>query len=70
MLLEAGKSSLLVIDMQERLLPGTPRLGNAAVDAPLSLVKSPRAVIQLNHVLKLNTGFGGMNGALILNCPS
>ncbi|MCC6820654.1 MAG: beta-ketoacyl-[acyl-carrier-protein] synthase family protein [Verrucomicrobia subdivision 3 bacterium] len=59
-----------VLAMQERLLPGTPRLSHAAEATPPSLVKTPRAVIQLNHVLKLNTGFGGMNGALILNCPS
>ncbi|MEI2724280.1 MAG: hypothetical protein V9H26_12300 [Verrucomicrobiota bacterium] len=45
-------------------------MSNAADDTPPSLVKTPRAVTRLNHVLKLNTGFGGMNGALILNCPS
>jgi len=59
-----------VLAMQERLLPGTPRLSHAADDTPLSLVKTPRAVTKLNHILKLNTGFGGMNGALILNFPA
>ncbi len=59
-----------VLAMQERLLPGTPRLNHAAEDTPPSLVKTPRSVTRLNHILKLNTGFGGMNGALILNCPS
>jgi 3-oxoacyl-[acyl-carrier-protein] synthase II len=55
-----------VLAMQERLLPGTPRLSHAAEATPPSLVKTPRAVTKLNHILKLNTGFGGMNGALIL----
>jgi 3-oxoacyl-(acyl-carrier-protein) synthase len=57
---------LCVLAMQERLLPGTPRLNVAAEGAPASLVKEPRPVAQLNRVLKLNTGFGGVNGALIL----
>jgi len=30
------------------------------------LVKEPRPATQLKHILKLNTGFGGVNGALIL----
>ena len=55
-----------VLAMQERLLPGTPRLSHAAEDTPPSLAKTPRAVTKLNQILKLNTGFGGMNGALIL----
>ncbi len=56
-----------VLAMQERLLPGTPRLNHAAEDTPSSLVKTPRSATRLNHILKLNTGFGGMNGALILS---
>ena len=58
---------LCVLAMQERLLPGTPRLNVAAEGAPASLVKEPRSVARLNRVLKLNTGFGGANGALILS---
>ncbi|MCC6820646.1 MAG: hypothetical protein IT579_07955, partial [Verrucomicrobia subdivision 3 bacterium] len=61
------ESLACVLAMQELLLPGTPRLSNAADDTPPSLVKTPRAVTRLNHILKLNTGFGGMNGALILS---
>jgi len=56
-----------VLALRERMLPGTPRLENPAEDAPPSLVKTPRSVTRLNHILKLNTGFGGMNGALILS---
>jgi 3-oxoacyl-(acyl-carrier-protein) synthase len=56
-----------VLAMQERLLPGTPRLHLAAEDAPASLVREPRPIERLQRVLKLNTGFGGANGALLLH---
>jgi 3-oxoacyl-(acyl-carrier-protein) synthase len=56
-----------VLAMQERLLPGTPRLRNLAAGVPAKLMKEPRAVDRLNCILKLNTGFGGTNGALILS---
>lgn len=56
-----------VLAMEERLLPGTPRLVTAAEGTPASLVISPRPVTRLRHILKLNTGFGGVNGALILS---
>ena len=55
-----------VLAMQGNFLPGTPRLNVAAEGAPASLVREPRAGVRLQQVLKLNTGFGGMNGALIL----
>jgi 3-oxoacyl-(acyl-carrier-protein) synthase len=55
-----------VLAMRGNFLPGTPRLTTAAEDAPVSLVHEPRSGVRLQHVLKLNTGFGGMNGALIL----
>jgi 3-oxoacyl-(acyl-carrier-protein) synthase len=56
-----------VLAMQNNFLPGTPRLENPADFVPGSVVKEPRSVAKLNHVLKLNTGFGGVNGALILS---
>ncbi len=56
-----------VIAMQHRFLPGTPRLQQIATGFPASLVKAPRPAAQLKHVLKLNTGFGGINGALLLS---
>ena len=54
------------IALQEQLLPGTPRLGAAADGAPASLVREPRPASRLRRVLKLNTGFGGVNSALIV----
>ena len=57
---------LCVLAMQERLLPGTPGLKVAAEETPASLVPEPRFTSRLDHVLKLNTGFGGVNGALVL----
>jgi 3-oxoacyl-[acyl-carrier-protein] synthase II len=55
-----------VLAIQNGLLPGTPRLSAAAEGMPASLVATPRLAPKLNRVLKLNTGFGGVNGALIL----
>ena len=56
-----------VIALQEKFLPGTPRLNTIAEGLPASLVKEPRAAAHLQHILKLNTGFGGVNGAFILS---
>jgi len=53
--------------MQDKLLPGTPRLSNVADGFPPSLLKAPRPAARLRHILKLNTGFGGSNGVLILS---
>jgi 3-oxoacyl-(acyl-carrier-protein) synthase len=55
-----------VAAMQEGFLPGTPRLQVPADGAPASLVREPRPAARLRSVLKLSTGFGGVNGALIL----
>jgi 3-oxoacyl-(acyl-carrier-protein) synthase len=56
-----------VLAMQDDFLPGTPRLSQAAEGTPAGLVREPRPVARLKNVLKLNTGFGGLNGALILS---
>jgi 3-oxoacyl-[acyl-carrier-protein] synthase I len=56
-----------VLAMQNNFLPGTPRLNSPAEGVPKSLVHEPRFDVKLKNVLKLNTGFGGMNGALILS---
>jgi 3-oxoacyl-[acyl-carrier-protein] synthase II len=58
---------LCVLTMQERLLPGTPRLTVPDETAPPNLLREPRPAARLHHVLKLNAGFGGINGALILS---
>jgi 3-oxoacyl-(acyl-carrier-protein) synthase len=52
--------------MENSFLPGTPRLRTPADGTPGSLLREPKAGVQVKNVLKLNTGFGGMNGALIL----
>ena len=56
-----------VLAMQGKFLPGTTRLNNVAEGFPANLVKEPRTATRLDHILKLNTGFGGVNGALILS---
>jgi len=55
-----------VLALREQFLPGTPRLSNVADGMPASLVKEPRPAERLRHVLKLSTGFGGVNCALVL----
>ena len=55
-----------ILALREQFLPGTPRLSNVADGMPASLVKEPRAAERLRHVLKLSTGFGGVNCALVL----
>jgi 3-oxoacyl-(acyl-carrier-protein) synthase len=60
---------LCLLAMEEKVLPGTPRLQTPAQGAPSSLLREPRTGARLDRVLKLNTGFGGINGALILGQP-
>ena len=56
-----------VLAMENNFLPGTPRLGSPAEGSPKNLLRGPQAGVRLKNVLKLNTGFGGMNGALVLS---
>ena len=60
------ESIVCVLALRENFLPGTPRLNLPADGLPASLVREPRAA-RLKNILKLNTGFGGLNGALILS---
>jgi len=57
---------LCVLAIQERWLPGTPGLTNFSEGAPNSLLREGQPATRLNHVLKMNTGFGGVNGVIIL----
>lgn len=61
------ESIACILALEEQFVPGTPRLQTIAEGLPASLVKEPRPETQLKHVLKLNTGFGGVNGAFILS---
>ena len=56
-----------VLALQNNFLPGTPRLDLPADGTPKNLLREPRLDVRVKNVLKLNTGFGGMNGALILS---
>ncbi|HEU6449161.1 MAG TPA: beta-ketoacyl-[acyl-carrier-protein] synthase family protein [Verrucomicrobiae bacterium] len=55
-----------VLAMQNDFLPGTPRMDSPADGVPKNILREPRAG-KLEKALKLNTGFGGVNGALILS---
>jgi 3-oxoacyl-(acyl-carrier-protein) synthase len=54
-----------VLALENRFLPGTPRLQQIADGLPAATIRDPRPAT-LQRILKLNTGFGGVNGALIL----
>jgi 3-oxoacyl-(acyl-carrier-protein) synthase len=56
-----------VLAMQNNFLPGTPRLNLSADGVPNNILREPRFGVCVKNVLKLNTGFGGVNGALILS---
>lgn len=56
-----------VLAMENNFLPGTPRLNAPAEGVPKNLLREPRPAARLKNVLKLNTGFGGMNGAVIFS---
>ena len=55
-----------VIALQESFCPAHRAWNTIAEGLPASLVKEPRAAAHLQHILKLNTGFGGVNGAFYL----
>jgi 3-oxoacyl-[acyl-carrier-protein] synthase II len=57
---------LCMLAMHERWLPGTAGLKIAADGAPSSLMLEGRPADRIDYVLKMNTGFGGVNGAIIL----
>jgi 3-oxoacyl-(acyl-carrier-protein) synthase len=61
------ESVVCVLAMQEGLLPGTPRLSATADGVPTSCLTQPVPASRLHHILKLSTGFGGVNAALILS---
>ena len=61
------ESIIGILALQNQCLPGTPRLVTPAQGAPAGLQLTPQGGRRLRSILKLNTGFGGMNGALLLS---
>lgn len=49
------------------VLPGTPRLRERAADVPASILSAPRRHPLPWRVLKINSGFGGTNAALVMS---
>jgi 3-oxoacyl-(acyl-carrier-protein) synthase len=58
---------LCLIAMETGILPGTPRLNIPAEGTPIGLLREPAFGQTPRNVVKLNTGFGGINGALVLS---
>ena len=61
---------LCVIAMRIGVLPGTPRLQNRDPIMPESILNDPRSTAGLHRILKINSGFGGTNAALVLQSLS
>jgi 3-oxoacyl-(acyl-carrier-protein) synthase len=60
------ETALCVAAMQNKMLPGTPRLRERDPFAPDSLLTEPCPATKLDCILKINCGFGGTNAALVL----
>jgi len=60
------ETALCVAAMQNKMLPGTPRLRERDPVAPDSLLAEPRTAAKLDYILKINCGFGGTNAAQVL----
>ena len=61
---------LCLIAVRAQVLPGTPRLQERDPVAPASLLEAPRPASGLRRILKINCGFGGTNGAVVLEAPA
>ncbi|MCC7377609.1 MAG: beta-ketoacyl-[acyl-carrier-protein] synthase family protein [Verrucomicrobiales bacterium] len=59
------ESIICVRALEEAVLPGTPRLREADSQAPTSMVFEPRPEPGLRTVVKVNSGFGGTNAAMV-----
>ncbi|MBL9137323.1 MAG: beta-ketoacyl-[acyl-carrier-protein] synthase family protein [Verrucomicrobiales bacterium] len=59
------ESIICVRAMELGLLPGTPRLGELDPVAPASMILKPTPKPGLRTIMKVNSGFGGTNAALV-----
>jgi 3-oxoacyl-(acyl-carrier-protein) synthase len=60
------ESVVCIASARERLLPGTPGFGQPDDEAPARIAATPREAVSYSRILKTNSGFGGTNGALVL----
>jgi len=61
------ESVLCITAMREGIMPGTPRLADPDEGAPARLLREPVRGARMQHVMKLNVGFGGINSALVFS---
>ena len=57
---------LAIAALQRRVAPGNYGLEHADVDARLDLVTTPRTLERARYALKVASGFGGLQGAVVL----
>ncbi|MBC8453827.1 beta-ketoacyl-[acyl-carrier-protein] synthase family protein [PVC group bacterium] len=60
------ESILSIISARANVMPGTPGFSTPDEEAPVNILKDPRPDTEFSRILKINSGFGGMNSALIL----
>jgi len=60
------ESALCVLAARAHVMPGTPGFSHPDPDAPVHLASTPRRSVPYRRILKTNSGFGGTNGALVL----
>ncbi len=53
--------------MEESTAPGTLGLEDVGVEEPLQIIKSNQTGHQMSNILKVNSGFGGVNAALVVS---
>ncbi len=60
------ESIICLLALESGVLPGTPRLRTRDEAAPSSLLEGPLSGQAVQRALKINTGFGGTNAALVI----
>jgi 3-oxoacyl-(acyl-carrier-protein) synthase len=60
------ESLVCLIALQSQVLPGTPRLREPDPACPGGLLREPSRRAGVRIALKINTGFSGINGALVI----
>ncbi len=60
------ESALCIVAAREHWVPGTPGFRTPDPDAPARVADTPRRSVSCRRILKMNSGFGGTNSAVVL----
>jgi len=56
----------VIYSLKHQQVPPTVNFENQAPEAPLMLIKDKPLDMKIDHILKLNSAFGGQNSALVV----